>query len=201
MIVSGLGWWKTGIVTLKLGLRPSFILKNKSRIVAGLGWWGLGLGVLRPVLQLHSYDKLCLFLDLDDEALDLSVMTTYDCFRTWMMGRWTWSFEVAPSASLVMTNYDRFRTLMMERWTCYSEAGPSAQLHSNDKSWLFPDLDDGALDLEFAGQSFSFIRNDKSWLFADLDDGALDLSFWSWAFGPASFLMTNYACFRTRIRS
>ena len=62
----------------------------------------------------------------------------------------------------------------------------------NDKLWLFSDLDDGpdgALDWPFWRRSFSFIPNDKLWLFLDLDDGALNLSFWSWAFGPACFLM------------
>ena len=58
---SGLWWWpRWGIglfilmptCHLKLGLRPSFILNNK--------WW--------------------VFLDLDDEALDLSIVTNYDCF-------------------------------------------------------------------------------------------------------------------------
>ena len=63
--------------------------------------------------------------------------------------------------------------------------------------WSFPNLDDGALESEFWCHSFSFIRNDKLWLFLDLDDGALNLSFWSCAFGPASFLMTNYDCFLT----
>ena len=71
-----------------------------------------------------------LFLDIDDGALDLSLRTNYNCFWTWMMGRWTWSFEANPSASRALTNYACFRTWMMERWTCHLEAGPSAQLHS-----------------------------------------------------------------------
>ena len=129
---------------LKLGLRPSFILNN----------------------------KLWLFLDLDDGALDLSLMTNYDCFRTWMMGHWTWSFQVAPSVSCVMKNYDRFWTWMLGHWTCHFEAGPSPSFILNAKLWLFADLDDGpdgALDLSFWRRSFSFMRNDKLCLFPDLD--------------------------------
>ena len=43
----------------------------------------------------------------------------------------------------------------------------------------------------------SFIFNNKSLLFLDLDGGALDLSFWSWALGPASFLIKDHDCFWT----
>ena len=43
----------------------------------------------------------------------------------------------------------------------------------------------------------SFIFDKKSLLFLDLDVGALDVSFWSWAFGPASFLIRNHYCFWT----
>ena len=124
MIVSRLGWWGAELVILKLGLRPSFVLN----------------------------DKLRLFPDLYDEALDL------------LFWRWSCSFIL------------------------------------NDKSWLFRDWNDGLLDLEFWSRSFSFTHNDKSWLFPDLDDGALDLSSWSWAFGPASFQMTNYDSLWTWMR-
>ena len=63
--------------------------------------------------------------DLDDGALDSSLMTNYDCFRTWMMGHWLWSFQVPPSALRVMTNYDRFRTWMMGHWTWSFQVAPS----------------------------------------------------------------------------
>ena len=149
-------------------------------------------------------------------------MINHNCFRTWMTGPWTWMmaqmghwtchFDAGPSASFLTTNYECFRNqegaLDLEFWS------RSINFILNDKLlllldldvgtldlslryWSFPNLDDGALESEFWGHSFSFIRNDKLWLFLDLDDGALDLSFWSWAPGPASFLMTNYDCFRT----
>ena len=41
----------------------------------------------------------------------------------------------------------------------------------------------------------SFISNNTSFLFLDLDVGALSLSICSWAFGPASFLVRSYDCF------
>ena len=77
----------------------------------------------------------------------------------------------------------------------------------HDKLWSFPDLDAGTLDLSFWSGALAQLR---SWfqimIFPDFDDdpdGALDCSFWcrlviwSWAFGPASFLITNYDCFWT----
>ena len=135
-----------------------------------------------------------------DAGPSASFLTTnYECFRNRMMGHWTWSFQVAPSVSRVMNNYDRFRTWMLGHWTCRFEAEPWPSFILNVKLWLFPDLDDGpdgTLDLSFWRRSFSFIHNDKLWLFPDLDDGALDLSSWSWAFGPASFPMTDYDCVR-----
>ena len=134
--------WMLGHWTchFEAGPWPSFVLDSKLWF-SGLWWWprwGIGLFILMPTCHLKlglrpSFilnNKLWLFLDLDDGALVLSLMTNYDCFWTWMMGRWTWSFEADPSASSVMTNYDCFRTWMMERWTCHLEAGPSAQLLS-----------------------------------------------------------------------
>ena len=114
--------WMLGHWTchFEAGPWPSFVLDSKLWF-SGLWWWprwGIGLFILMPTCHLKlglrpSFilnNKLWLFLDLDDGALVLSLMTNYDCFWTWMMGRWTWSFEADPSASRVMTNYACFRT-------------------------------------------------------------------------------------------
>ena len=66
--------------------------------------------------------------------------------------------------------------LSPQRWTCHYEAGPSAQLHSQYQIMSVSGL---------ACRDFGLVT------------AALDLSLWSWAFGPASVLMSNYYCFRT----
>ena len=125
------------LVTLKLGLRPSFIL-NK---------------------------KLCVFLDLDVGGWDLSIqhwtchleagpsafgpasflIRNYVCFWTWMLGDGTCQSSIGlvtldlglwPSFVLnvnlcLFLDLDVGRwDLSFQHWICHLEAGPSAQLHS-----------------------------------------------------------------------
>ena len=66
--------------------------------------------------------------------------------------------------------------LLHQRWTCHFEAGPAAQLHS----WW----------------EIIIVSGIECWDIG-LVTPASDLSFWSWAFGQASFLMTNGDCFWT----
>ena len=95
-----------------------------------------------------------------------------------MRGHWTCQFEAGISAPFFIMNYDSFQTCMLGHWTCHFGAGPWPSFVLDSKLWLFPDFDDDP-------------------------DGVLDCSFWcrlviwSWAFGPASFLITNYDCFWT----
>ena len=83
-----------GLVILKLGLRPSFILNEKSRL-------SLELNVATSDLSLHHRtchletepsfilnEKVCLFLDLDVGRWDLSLQ------------HWTCHLEAGPSAKL-----------------------------------------------------------------------------------------------------
>ena len=85
-----------GLVTLKLGLRPSFIFNDKLYLFLDLdvGRWGLRSSIglvtlklgLRPSFILN--DKLCLFLDLDVGRWDLSLHYS------------TCHLEAGPSAQL-----------------------------------------------------------------------------------------------------
>ena len=150
-------------------------------IVSGLACWDIGLVIA---------------------ALDLSF--------------WSWAFGLA---SFLISNYDCFRTCMLGLWTCHRSIGlvimklglrPSFIL--NIKLWLFPDLHLGTLDLSpqhwtchcEAGPSAQLHSSYQIMIVSGLacwDIGlviaALDLSLWSWAVGPASFLISDYDCFGT----
>ena len=85
-----------GLVTLKLGLRPSFILNEKLCLFLDLdvGRWDLSLQhwtchlEAGPSAQLESEREKILFLDLDAGALDLSHQ------------RWTCDFEAGSATQL-----------------------------------------------------------------------------------------------------
>ena len=122
-------------------------------------------------------------------------MRIYNCFWNWMLGHRTCHTSVGlvilklglrPSLILDKKNCC-FWTWMLGHWTCHFGAGPWPSFVLDSKLWFFRTW----------SRSFSFRRIDKLWLFLDLDHGALDLSSWSWAFGPASFLIRNYDCFWT----
>ena len=146
--------------------------------------------------------RACRDVGLVTAALDLSL--------------WSWAFG---PASFLMSNYDCFRTCMWGHWTCHCSTGlvilklglrPSFVL--NIKSWLFPDLHVGTLDLSPQRWTCHYEAGPSAQLHSQyqimsvsglacrdfgLVTAALDLSLWSWAFGQASFLISNYDCFRT----
>ena len=80
MIVSGVESWAIGLVLLKLGLRPVFILNTtlchgyELMIISGVGYCSFGLALLKLGLRTSFilYNKSLLFLDCDAGALDLS---------------------------------------------------------------------------------------------------------------------------------
>ena len=144
----------------------------------------------------------CRHVGLVTAALDLSL--------------WSWAFGPAP---FLISNYDCFWTCMLGHWTSHCSTGlvilklglrPSFILNIN--SWLFPELHVGTLDLSpqhwtchyEAGPSAQLYSRHQIMIVSGLasrDIGlvtaALDLSLWSWAFGPASFFVSNYDGFRT----
>ena len=141
MFVSGLGSWDVGLVTPALDLSfgswacgPAPFLNGNyvcswawklghwiCHLSIGLVFWKLGL---RPSFILNK--KLCLFLDLDTRALDLSLQ------------HWTCLLEAGPRPSFILNRKlclfldleAGMLDLSPQHWTCLLEAGPSAQLHS-----------------------------------------------------------------------
>ena len=132
-----------GLVFLKLGLRPSFILNKKWCVFLELDF-----GTSRLLLQHWTCyfeagpfsfilkKKLCVFLDLEAGMFDLSSSIG---LVFWKLGR---------------RNYVRFWTWKLGRWTCHSSIGlvflklglrPSFIL--NKKLCLFLDLEAGTLNL------------------------------------------------------
>ena len=153
-LVSRLGRGSIGLVLLKPSLRPNFIFNKKSS----------------------------LFLGLDVGSLDLSF----------------WSQAFGPD-SVVTRNHYCFWTWMSEHWTCpFLHFQCEIMIVSELGCWSIGlACRSIGLVLLKLGLQPSFIFNKKSFLFLDLDVGALDLSFWNWAFGPASFLIRNQYCFWT----
>ena len=78
------------LVTLKLGLRPSFISNDKLCLSLDLdvGRWDLSLQHWTCHLEAGPNEKFCLFLDLDVGRWDLSLQHS------------TCHFEAGPSAQL-----------------------------------------------------------------------------------------------------
>ena len=141
MFVSGLGSWGVELVTPALDLSfgswafgpASFLIRNymcfwtwtlerwTCHFSIGLVFSKLGL---RPSFILDK--KLCLFLDLDTRALDLSLQ------------HWTCLLEAGPRPSFILNRKlclfldleAGMLDLSPQHWTCLLEAGPPAQLHS-----------------------------------------------------------------------
>ena len=90
MLGDGICHSSIGLVTLKLGLRPSLILNEKlcSFLDLDSGRRDLSLQRWTCHLEAEPNEKLCLFLDLDGERWDLSLQ------------HWTCHIEAGPSAQL-----------------------------------------------------------------------------------------------------
>ena len=202
MLASGFGCWSIGLVLLKLGLRPSFILNHgvwlflgvgvgalnlffwswaRSQasflyyiiLVSGLRCWSIGLPSLKPRLRPSFILNRNVLLFLDLDAGALGLS----------FGPWA-----SDSASFLIqiTNHYCFWAWMMGHWTCPFEAGPSAQLHSSYEIMICSGLGCWSIGLVLLklGLRPSFIFNSKSYLLLDSDVGALDL------FRP-SFILNN----------
>ena len=86
---------------------------------------------------------------------------------------------VTPAFGLALflsSNYDCFWTCMLAHWTCHSSIGLVILISIKYQLVIVSG---------FACWDIAFVT------------AALDLSFWSWAFGPASFLISNWHCFWT----
>ena len=96
----------------------------------------------------------------------------------------------------VRLTLDFIPNVMWSYLTCHSniafvQLGFCPLFILNDRLWSFLDS-----DIERLGGPASSLM-EKTLLFPDCVAAALELSFWSWAFGPASFLIRNYVCFWT----
>ena len=197
----------------KLGLRPSSILNIKWTPLLGM-LLHLHVGTLD--LSLQPVD-----LSFGRWAFGPAVfsISNYDCFWTCMLRHSTCHSSIAL-VILTVSGFVMFVTdyidswpfldlhvgtlnLSLQRWTCHFAAGPASQLHS----WYQINIGSGlaywdsglvtpGLDLSFWSCAQPQIRNVSGLACWDIGlfSAALDLSFWSWAFGPASFSISNHCC-------
>ena len=96
IVVSGLGWWSIGLVHLKLGLGPSFILNI----------------------------KLTLFLDLHVETLDLAPQHWPCHFEAGPPAQLQSSHQI--TVGMFLDLHVGTLDLSLQHWTCHFEAGPLA---------------------------------------------------------------------------